>query len=147
MAEAMRVFTIFLISLAIATASFSQELGEEQTPQEEVDTVRVEETVSYAADTVEYLPGEGKVLLRGNAKVNYKDIVVDADLIEFESESKEIFAEGSPVLISSGDTLYGQRMGYHLDTKRGFVENGRTRMEKGWFTGDLIRLAGKELST
>ncbi len=139
----MRALFVFLTYLATAQVLFPQQQEEEQTLPDKADTAKAG-VVDYSGDQVEYLPSEGKMILRGQAEVRYKDITVSADTVRFESKAREVFAEGSPVLRSGPDTLYGKRMGYHLDTRRGFVEEGRTRIEKGWFTGRLIKLVGKK---
>ncbi len=137
----MRPFLICLICLAVPPVLRSQETNEPASEQQ-ADTLQPT-IVTYSADQVEYTPSTGRMVLRDGAQVRYKDITVEADTIRFDSKPREVFAEGTPVLMSGSDTLYGRRMGYELETKRGFVENGRTKIEKGWLTGELIRVVGE----
>jgi lipopolysaccharide assembly outer membrane protein LptD (OstA) len=162
------VILIFIILLSIFVIRADEEVNEEetenidqQTQKEETKTseeedkeAEMEETkkekkqeveeTRYSAKKIEYLIDEDLIILVGEAWSKYKDIVVIADTIEYNVETKIVRAYGNPFLIDDKDTIAGEIMVYNIETKRGLVTLGDTKIEKGFFTGDTILKVGEK---
>lgn len=95
--------------------------------------------VSYTAGSIEYSVPEDVIILREGARVSYEQLRVEADTVEYNIGSHVIVARGSPVLWDGTQEMTGAVMAYDMESEKGVVGTGRTQVEKGWFTGRLIR--------
>jgi lipopolysaccharide assembly outer membrane protein LptD (OstA) len=100
------------------------------------------DVVKYWGDRVEYSPASEQMVLLGNVRAAYGSIEVTADTVIFDMKENRLLASGSPVLAEGEEKITGTTMGYDLDTERGYIMSGRTKIEKGWFDGVLIRKVG-----
>jgi lipopolysaccharide export system protein LptA len=107
----------------------------------------VDEPVVYEADdSVKLLVREKKVLLFGNAVVEYGDMKLEAGYIEVDFESKDIFARGIedstgkivgiPIFTSEGKSYEAQEMTYNFETKKGLSSGVVTTEDDGIVRGE-----------
>jgi lipopolysaccharide assembly outer membrane protein LptD (OstA) len=111
--------------------------------KKEAEEKEIEET-KYYARKIEYHIEENLIVLTDSAMAQYKSISVFAETIEYNVETKVVRAYGHPILIEKEDTIVGTMMVYNIETQRGMVNVGRTKMEKGFFTGDTILKVGEK---
>ena len=137
--------------------------GHAQTPPSLPDTVDRVMTVTttaatdtiipYSADRVEYSPEKNIVILYGKAgapaKVEYRDMVLEAGMIRVDLDSSVLYAQGmidsqivrdypdsnavigEPVFTQVGsDPMYGEQMTLNLETRKGLVLRGRTTFDE-----------------
>ena len=102
------------------------------------------EETTYNAKKIEYFTRKDIILLVGKAYAKHNNIIVKADTIEYNIKAKTVKAYGHPFLIDGKDTISGSIMVYNIETKKGLVTNGATRIEKGFFTGDTILKVGEK---
>lgn len=138
------------------TQDTDKQTQQEETEKSEKDTEEVKpeeakkekkrevEETRYSAKKIEYLIDQDLIILVGEAWSKYKDIVVIADTIEYNVKTKIVRAYGNPFLIDDKDTVAGEIMVYNIETKKGLVTLGDTKIEKGFFTGDTILKVGEK---
>lgn len=100
------------------------------------------EDVKYQSDSLRYNVPASLMYLIGNAVVDYHTMKLSSEDIEYNSKTYNLYATVEPVLWEGGDRITGSSMSYNLRTKRGAVVAGRTRFEKGFYSGRLIRKTG-----
>ncbi len=94
----------------------------------------------YTAERLFYDFEEGKILLVGSARVNYRNVVVLSDSLIYDTRTRNVLAYKNPVLCIDKDTTYGKHMAYNLDSGKGITVDGRSKVEKGWFKGNIVKL-------
>lgn len=60
-----------------------------------------------------------RIIARGNVEVRYKRIVLFADRIEIDSETKEVFAEGSVVIQFPNEVIECESIHFNMDSSEG----------------------------
>lgn len=106
--------------------------------------------VHYLADdSIIFDVADEKVYLYGNAKVEYEDLVLEANYIEVNWETKIVYASGmpdsagvmagKPVFKQAGDEFRAESMKYNMDTKKGIVTNIKTQQGDGYIHGQVVK--------
>lgn len=100
--------------------------------------------VGFAVDAetgwLEYRVREERLILNVNARVAYEDMRLAADTVVYEAAGGEVEALGAPVLIEGDERVDGERMRYSFASGRGLVYDGVTGVEKGFATGERLKL-------
>ncbi len=135
--------TKVILEKKLTKTETEKEEGEKKEPEGKTE-VQFEET-SYSAKKIEYLIEEHLIILIDSAVTKYKNITVLAETIEYNIETKIVKAYGHPFLIDNEDTITGEMMIYSIETKRGIVTVGVTKIEKGFFTGDTILMVEEKI--
>lgn len=103
----------------------------------------VYETVDYAANEIEYFVPENLIRMDGEADVEYGTTRLKAGRIEYDSEEEWMLATQKPILWERQDRIDGTRMTYNLGAQHGTIFGGRTKYDKGYYTGRRIRKVGE----
>src|ERR1041385_2468651 len=82
------------------------------------------ELVSYGARHIDFVIPKNKIMLDGEANLDYRDMVLHARRVEFDSQKNTLVAEGNPQLLEKGDEVDGQLMTYDLDQRVGTIYKG-----------------------
>ena len=106
---------------------------------------RASDRVKYSAETIEYFADNESIRLRGKAVLNYQDSGLEAERIDFNSRLNLLEATGSPVLEEGGQRMYGDDMGYDMDTEAGVVVDGSTKYGEGYYQGRDLFKVGKDV--
>jgi len=101
------------------------------------------ERVDYSAQEIEYLTEEDLINMDREAEVEYGPTRLNAGRIEFDVENEWMLATRSPVLWEQQSRMDGDRMTYNLETERGTIAWGKTKYDKGYYTGRRIRKVGE----
>lgn len=115
------------------------------------------DTVSYLSDRIDYNIDEGIIILLGNNRIEYRNIVLTAGRITFNTATDRLTAEGvrdtvgrvsgSPVLKEGEEHIEGEWLDYNMKTRKGKIRRGETKFEKGFYHGEKIRkVADKTLN-
>jgi len=107
--------------------------------------VRAHERVQYNADRIEYYAQNEDVRLRGHAFLKYQNSSLEAKRIDYNSRLNLIEATGDPVLEEDQQRIYGNEMGYDLDTKGGVIATGSTKYGEGYYQGQDIFKVGTDI--
>jgi lipopolysaccharide assembly outer membrane protein LptD (OstA) len=118
--------------------------GEYHPPVALGDTVAAkQELVSYEGRRIEFVIAKNKIVLEGDAHMNYRDMQLRAKRVEFDSQKNTLVAEGKPQLVQKGDEVEGQLMTYNLNERVGTIYQATTTYERGLYHGKEIRKASE----
>lgn len=102
-----------------------------------------------AEDSIIFDVADEKVYLYGKAKVEYEDLVLEANYIEVNWETKIVYASGMPdsagvmagrpVFKQGSDEFRAESMKYNMDTKKGIVTNIKTQQGDGYIHGEVVK--------
>jgi LPS-assembly protein len=100
-----------------------------------------EESIAFAADTVEYAENDGTVRASGNVVLRRQDQSVRADEVTWNRETGEIVASGDVRLVDQdGNQVYSERVELTDELKTGAMENLLIALRQG---GRLAALSGE----
>jgi lipopolysaccharide assembly outer membrane protein LptD (OstA) len=103
------------------------------------DFERQSERVLYRAERILYLAPQNDLHLQEAAEVEYEDRLLRAGRIHFDADTDLLDAREDPVLVDAGERMYGDVMGYDMNTRRAWIESGSTQYDMGYYTGRLVR--------
>ncbi|MFC2096265.1 putative LPS assembly protein LptD [Bacteroidota bacterium] len=110
----------------------------------------IETQVLYNADDSILLSNDSKkVYLYKNAKIEYGDIVLEADYIEYDQENNYVYAKGvedtlgylhgKPKFIEKNDEFTAKTIKYNFKTKKGYIEDVFTEEEQGFLHSEQTK--------
>ncbi len=110
----------------------------------------INEKVSYSADDSIILSRDReKVYLYKNAVINYGDINLKADYIEYNQASNEVFAKGlpdssglmigNPIFKEGSEEFSAKTIKYNFKTKKGYIENIVTEDQQGYLHSEVTK--------
>jgi len=70
-----------------------------------------------------------RVYAVGDVEIHYGDLLLFADRVEYDLETKDVLAEGNVVVQSGGEVIRGERIVYNLETGRGTIERASGLLE------------------
>ena len=95
-----------------------------------------------AADTIESFLDEERIILKGNAKVIYDDIELEAAYIDIDFKKNELFAKGKedtlgnpiglPLFKEGADVYESREIRYNFKTKKGIITDVVTEQDGGF---------------
>jgi lipopolysaccharide assembly outer membrane protein LptD (OstA) len=95
-----------------------------------------------AEDSIVLSNDSKKVYLYNKARIEYEDIILEADFIEYDQENNYVFArgvtdtlgniEGKPVFKDKGDEFEAKTIKYNFQTKKGYIEDVVTEEQEGF---------------
>ncbi|MBL7993801.1 LPS-assembly protein LptD, partial [bacterium] len=162
-AQEAAVDSIFSIDSAITAKVMKKNLWLDSLRKAAADTVKTEEgldtLIFYGADTTEGTLDQSTVILKNNAWVKYRGMEIKAAKIIINQPLKLMTAEaipdsldslgqvvrykGIPEFSEGGESFTGNKMEYNLETRRGRVVMGETKMQDGIYYGENIRKIGE----
>ena len=113
------------------------------------------DSLEYSAEIIEYLYDEHKIILTGNAQVNYLGHSLKSGKITYYQDFAYMEAEGipdssgvlkdTPVFKDAGsEEMKGDVIKYDLKTREGLIKRGRTKYETGFMAADKIKRASDD---
>lgn len=103
------------------------------------------ERVVYSGDVIEYFAGTENIRLIGNASLQYKNSSLTAQKIDFSSKLDLLEATGNPILEETGQKMYGDDMGYDMNSEAGVILEGQTKYGEGYYEGKDLFKVGKDI--
>ncbi len=97
------------------------------------------ELVTYDSRRIEFVIPKNKIVLDGDAHLDYREMELRARRVEFDSEQNTLVAEGKPQLVEKGEEVTGQLMTYDMDRRVGTIYQASTQYERGLYHGKQIR--------
>lgn len=149
------LFLALLISLNISNLSAQTQPGDslkrpivDSVAVKEDNSETLEDKIKYAAaDSLVAIPGSGKALLYGKAKVDYGSMNIEAEFIELDYTRNLITAYGkkdslgknvgNPVFKDGDQTMEADKIMYNMKTKKGKIFNALTKQ------GELLVIGGE----
>jgi lipopolysaccharide assembly outer membrane protein LptD (OstA) len=103
------------------------------------------DSVSYAADSIHYDVTNDLIILSKRASMTYHTANIEADEIIIDMENDQAFTRGETWMKDGTQILYGTEVRFALTTEQGFIREGASRMEKGFYYGEEIRKVGEDV--
>lgn len=102
--------------------------------------------ITIEARTLSYDREKDTYHALGDVIITFDEGILLAESVILNRMTNEAFAEGYVLLMSNGDTLEGERLSFHLETKTGTLFEGRMFLVKNHFhlTGSKIEKSGKD---
>jgi len=105
--------------------------------------------VYSATDSIVLSRDSKKVYLYKKAKIEYGDIILESDYIEYDQENNVVFASGvedslgnltgKPVFTEKGDKFDAKTIKYNFKTKKGYIEEVFTEEEDGYLHSQITK--------
>jgi len=121
-------------------------------PENPEDTTFVKDTIDYSAVKIDYLVDDSLIILEDNCNLKYQTISLDAGRIKFYTQKEVLTAQGLlkmdgeeeelyqiPVLRDKDEQITGKKMVYNLRTRRGRIDAGKTKFQRGLYYGESLR--------
>jgi lipopolysaccharide assembly outer membrane protein LptD (OstA) len=100
------------------------------------------ETIAYSTDSLVFFPETGDLILIGQTRMDYRDMTLLSDTVEYDA-GREIFtASGESELIDQGESITGTRMVYSLSSRKGRIIGAESQYEFGFYSGESITRVG-----
>ncbi len=96
--------------------------------------------VQVTADHLDYDRTNDIYTAAGHVRMEQQDIYVQADRIVFNNRTGEAIAEGNVYVRDKGDTLMADRVELNMNTRAGFITNGKIYISK-----DNLHLKGEKI--
>ncbi|MEO0268352.1 MAG: putative LPS assembly protein LptD [candidate division WOR-3 bacterium] len=100
--------------------------------------------IKFQADSLFYDAGKKVFYLYRNVKIDYENITLYSDTVLFYQEKNLMYAYGNAKLKSGKDSLKGEKIVYSLQTQKGKVTKGKTKIEKGILWAEEIFKVDKD---
>jgi len=105
------------------------------------------ETIAYSADSLIFNPRTGDLILIGSSTLDYRDMTLESDTVEYSAENEIITARGESELLEQGESITGNGMIYSIPTRKGRILNAASEYDFGFYTGaSITRVARNEFN-
>lgn len=101
-----------------------------------------EDSLFYRADSVSYHMTSERIHLYGNTEVRYQDSKISADSLYIDLDSEQAVTFGKTVMQDGEQILIGRDVYYDVASQTGVLQDGISRIEKGYYAGGEIRKTG-----
>lgn len=110
----------------------------------------LEQKVIYSAkDSAVFIPSKNLLRLRGDAKVDYGNDKLGAEVIIFDMEKSNLEAKavqdsngkyyGFPKYNQQENEYYAKQLTFNFKTKKGVISSGETELSEGFYFGEKIK--------
>ncbi|MEA3317875.1 MAG: putative LPS assembly protein LptD, partial [Bacteroidota bacterium] len=110
----------------------------------------IKEKVSYSADdSIILARDQEKIYLYKNAEINYGEVNLKADYIEYDQTNNVVFAKGmpdssgviigNPIFKEGTEEFEAKTIKYNFKTKKGYIENIITEDQQGYLHSEITK--------
>lgn len=132
--------TFFLILMTLCSTDTA---GADSTSSDSTLTAERLETIAYSADSLVFYPDTGDLILVGSATLDYRDMTLASDTIEYSADEEIITARGESELFDRGESIIGDGMIYSIPTRKGRIMNAASEYDFGFYSGATITRVGR----
>lgn len=107
------------------------------------------DTIAYKADRILFKIAERMIILEQTAQVKQQTITLDAHKIDYNLNTKIIFAYAEPdtipgkfkplTLTDRAEAITGEELVYNLNDRRGKIKKSRTKLEQAYYSSRVLR--------
>jgi len=108
------------------------------TSRSAMDFLASAEDVKYSGRSVVFEMSDRIIEIEDEGELVYGGMKLNAEHIKLNTESRELYAEGNPV-IEDNETVAGEQMGYDFGNRTGAVTDGVTSFDEYYYVGEEIR--------
>jgi len=114
-----------------------------------LSTVAVlEDSIHYQGEYLEFFVPDRVIRISGSSIVQQQAVVLHADTIDYNIRQRVVLARAQadttgdstvirPISLKDGsEEIFGSRLVFNVDTKRGLIEDATTRYERAYYTGE-----------
>lgn len=102
-----------------------------------LDFMQVSERVDYSGHGLLFDMAGRTIAVSREAKLVYGTMTLVARDVVLDTESRELYADGDPIL-EDGEIIVGAQMGYDFANRTGAVRQGVTAMDGYFYVGDQV---------
>jgi lipopolysaccharide assembly outer membrane protein LptD (OstA) len=141
-----------------STITKGKEINSDSLASGKKENSLINEQVSYSADdSIILARDKEKVFLYKNAVINYGNINLKADYIEYDQSNNVVYAKGmpdssgvivgNPVFKEDKEEFEAKTIKYNFKTKKGYIENIITEDQQGYLHSEITKkLENKEFN-
>ncbi len=122
----------FYVAVCLVSVFVFFGTGFAATPLDIVQAKEGDTPIEVAADNLEYVKNEKKIIAKGNVVIVYQAAKLTADYVEVYTDTKKAYAEGHVTIFNQGGMLRGEKVFYNFKTHQGSFPNG-TAIQYPWF--------------
>ncbi|MCP4566383.1 MAG: hypothetical protein GY841_02250 [FCB group bacterium] len=109
-----------------------------------------EDSIHYQGEYLEFFVANRVIRISGNSVVRQEAVILHADTIDYNIRQRVVLAQARadsigdstvirPLSLKDGsEEIFGSRLVFNVDTKRGLVEDATTQYERAYYTGEDI---------
>ena len=98
-----------------------------------------QDSLFYAADSIAYHYDTEQINLYGNTSVRYHTSTILADSLQIDLKKDRAFSLGRTIMQDADQVLIGKQVYYDVNSQTGMMEDGASKVEKGFYYGDEMR--------
>ncbi|GAB4313854.1 MAG: hypothetical protein Kow0074_00560 [Candidatus Zixiibacteriota bacterium] len=110
-----------------------------------------EDTITYSAETIVFVPDSNRIDLIEASRLNYYEIQLDAGRISYWTDARQLKARPllpdtgaveprqRPQLADAQQVVVGDTLTYDIDSRRGRIWGSKTEFEGGYYRGQDFR--------
>jgi hypothetical protein len=133
--------------LSLLTLCASETTSPESISRDSTRTAERLETIAYSADSMVFYPETGDLILIGSTTLDYRDMTLVSDTVEYSAEDEIITARGESELLDQGESITGDGMVYNIPTRKGRILNAASEYDFGFYSGaSITRVARNEFN-
>lgn len=133
----MQAFVLLLAGL------LAQPAGPDSTRADSTAAAGTLESIAYSSDSLVFHPGDGDLLLLGTVTMDYRDMTLESDTVEYSSDDQVIIARGASELFDRGESITGSGMIYNISTRKGRIMEAASEYDFGYYSGATITRVGR----
>lgn len=103
------------------------------------------DSLFYSGDNVMYHYADEQIYLSGNTAIRYGESTISSDSLQIDLKRDRAFSFGPTVLQDKDQILIGKQVFYDVNTQTGMMEDGLSKLEKGYYYGKSIRKVDKDI--
>lgn len=137
-----------LILFCLTSIVFAQELkplvsDSLKTSKSLPDSLNSEKIISdslyYEADSLQYYVNMEKIYLTSQAIITYGNATISSDSMMIDFNKEQALAMGHVLMQDNDQLVLGNQIYYDIDTETGFIINGASKFELGFYYGENMR--------
>ncbi len=110
------------------------------------------DTINYQSDYLKYRIGQSVINLRGNGRVTHQNVELESHDIRYNTARKVVRADAvwrvdqagdstyfPVVLRDQADEIFGERLAYNVETRKGKIKESDTKLEQAYYHGNVLR--------
>ncbi len=129
--------------LILAVLFAADTAGADSTSRDSTLTSQTLEIIAYSADSLVFYPDNSDLILIGSASLDYRDMTLESDTVEYSGDDEIITARGESELFDRGESITGNGMIYSISTRKGRILNAASEYDFGFYTGATITRIGR----
>lgn len=101
------------------------------------------ETMAYSADSLVFTINSENLFLTGNASLEYGQMSIAADTIEYLSGEETVTADGNMALSDAGEAATGSRLIYHIPTRTARTFDTSSLYDRAIYSSETVTMLSR----